>query len=682
LSPTLVNEFRFGWLGYHNTLTNELAYTRDVMKELKMPMLPVPPAAWGLPLITIQGFNTSTVGYLGDTQQGPFLTHDHTFQWVNNIAWTRGTHALKLGADIRRDRYNVEGNQGMRGNLQFQNQATGYGFSDFMLGYIATSSQAAQIAVAQLRATSQAYYVNDTWKVRPNLTVDFGMRYEFTPPWNSKGDSMINVVIPDNVIGQSNVPETVHPHPYLARDCAAYGQDSFYPSSSIVRFAPIVKTRCESGYGSTTLVHPDRKNWAPRLGIAWSPSSNWTLRLGGGMFYTQDQGNSYLDQARNAVGEVQINADFAIHDLTLDKPFGNNLDSSACGGLPSHLICNLIPGTLTRTDPNLRTAYILQYTLNIQRQLTQSTVLEVGYLGTQGHRLLTRAGYNAAVPSPTGSVQSRRPFPELGNIQSTSPIAESNYHSGTVQLTRRLSSGLSYTAGYTYSKAMDNSAGIFPANGVAPRQPQTGWCVQCEYARSDHDTRHRFVGSVLYELPIGRGRRLLQSGVASHIIGGWQLNSIFSKSTGFPLTVVSGTNRANTNITAGNQRPSAVPGVSPKLDKPSSSQWFNIEAFTLQPFGTYGDLGRNTMTGPGYFTWDFSTLKNFNLGESKNLQFRFECFNCANHPVFGDPNMVLTANRTTASGVPIPGTGTFGTITNTRSGITMRQLQLGLKIMF
>jgi hypothetical protein len=279
-------------------------------------------------------------------------------------------------------------------------------------------------------------------------------------------------------------------------------------------------------------------------------------------------------------------------------------------------------------------------------------------------------------------VQSRRPFPELGNIQSTSPIAESNYHSGTVQLTRRLSSGLSYTAGYTYSKAMDNSAGIFPANGVAPRQPQTGWCVQCEYARSDHDTRHRFVGSVLYELPIGKGRRFLQSGVASHIVGGWQLNSIFSKSTGFPLTVVSGTNRANTNITAGNQRPSAVPGVSPKLDKPSSSQWFNIEAFTLQPFGTYGDLGRNTMTGPGYFTWDFSTLKNFNLGESKNLQFRFECFNCANHPVFGDPNMVLTANRTTASGVPIPGTGTFGTITNTRSGITMRQLQLGLKIMF
>src|SRR5205814_7839106 len=129
------------------------------------------------------------------------------------------------------------------------------------------------------------------------------------------------------------------------------------------------------------------------------------------------------------------------------------------------------------------------------RQLTGSTVLEVGYLGTQGHRLLTRVTYNADLANPTGTVQSRRPFPEFANIQSTSPIASSNYHSGTLKLTRRLSSGLSYMASYTFSKSMDNSSGIFPANGVAPRQPSTGFCVQCEYGLSDQDTPHRFVGS-------------------------------------------------------------------------------------------------------------------------------------------------------------------------------------------
>ncbi len=680
LSPALVNEFRFGWLGYHNMALNELAFKRDVIKELNIPILDPPPAAWGVPEVPIQGFSTSTVGYLGDGLQGPFLTNDHTFQWVDNISWTRGSHSIKFGGDIRRDRYNVDGNQIMRGQFNVQNQATGYGFSDFMLGYIAASSQSPVLASVQLRGTSQAYYITDNWKVRKNLTVEVGVRYEYTQPWNSRGDSMTNTIIPDNVIFQANVPESQHPHPYLARDCSAYGQNSFYPPESIVRFDLSVKTVCDSSYGFSSLVHSDFTNWAPRLGIAWSPTSKWTLRLGGGIFYAQDQGNSYLDAARNLSGKIQINANFTTHDLTFQRPFGN-ASTTACGVPSPPFVCVTSPG-VTATDPNIRTAYVEQYTMNIQRQITDSTVLELGYLGSQGHRLLTRVGYNTAIPGTTGSVLSRQPFPEFSNIQDTIGIASSNYHSATIKLTRRLSKGLSYLASYTFSKSLDNSAGIFPANGTASRQPANGWCVSCEYARSDGDTPHRFVASILYELPFGRGKTFLNQGVTSALLGGWQLNSIITKSTGFPITVFSGTNRANSNTNAANQRPDSVPGASYKLDHQSTGEWFNIRAFSLPALGTNGNVGRNTVVGPGIFSWDFSTLKNFNFTERSYLQFRFECFNCANHPNFADPATSLSADRLDASGIPILGSGAFGTITSTRGGIDMRQLQFSLKLIF
>jgi hypothetical protein len=212
------------------------------------------------------------------------------------------------------------------------------------------------------------------------------------------------------------------------------------------------------------------------------------------------------------------------------------------------------------------------------------------------------------------------------------------------------------------------------------RQAANGWCWRCEYGLSDFDSRHRLVASVLYELPIGRGRQFLNHGIASYILGGWQLNSIVSKSSGFPLMLLDGVNQANTNV--GQDRPDAVAGVPWKLDNPTTGQWFNIKSVKLQQFGTFGNYGRNSVITPGVFVWDFSTLKNFNITESSYVQFRFECFNCANHPNFGDPGERISYNQRDANGFAIPGTGTFGVITNTRPGIDMRRLQFSLKLVF
>jgi hypothetical protein len=307
--------------------------------------------------------------------------------------------------------------------------------------------------------------------------------------------------------------------------------------------------------------------------------------------------------------------------------------------------------------------------------------LEVGYLGSQGHRLQRILVYNDACPSPTGASTAHTAFPEIGLMQLVAGVSKSNYHSGTLKLTRRLTNGLSYLASYTWSKSLDDGSGIRQSDVSFTTHPQNGWCVQCEYGLSDFDSRHRFVNSVLYELPVGKGKHFLQQGVASYILGGWQLNSIVSKSSGFPGQILVGLNQTNTVL--GNLRPDAVPGVTTKPEHPTTDEWFNIQAFRVQPFGShFGNVGRSTITAPGVFSWDFSTLKNFTLTERANLQFRFECFNCANHPVFGDPGKRMSANRIDADGFVIPGTGNFGQITSTRAGFDMRRLQFGLKLLF
>lgn len=681
LSPSLVNDARLSYMGFDDLSLTQLAYKENVNQELGIPLLaPVPPIAWGTLNVTITGFSA-----IGDNINSPYAANDRLFQWGDSLTWTRGAHTIKFGGDVRRDRYNALGGQVIRGNYVVQNQATGYGFSDYMLGYLQQSSAGATLGIAQLRSTSQDYYATDNWKILSNLSLEAGLRWEYKSPWSSRGDSFANIIVPFsgtvNNLAITNIPDSLHP--YLARDCAAYGQSSFYTPESLVRFAPGIQTECESGLG-TTLQRPDYNDWAPRLGLAWNPKTNWVVRAGAGIFYAQDEANTYFDTALNTAGKASASANLTTHNLTFDNPFGAG--SNACG-LPSPPYACISSPVLLGNEVDRRTPYVVQYELNVQHQFSGSTTLEVGYLGSQGHRLERALAYDDSYPSPTGSIASRSPFPEIHLIQMTAGVATSSYNSGTVKLTHRLSKGVSLLAGYTFAKSIDDGSGIRPSSGGvlngggASTQPQGGVCYKCDKALSDFDTRDRFVASVLYELPFGKGKTFLNRGIASYLLGGWQLNSIVTISTGFPIEILDGVNQANTTLS--NVRPDAVPGVSEQLAHPSTSEWFNVQAFQLQPFGShYGDVGRNTVIGPGIMDWDFSTLKNFSFTERSYLQFRFECFNCANHPNFGDPFNSLAADRTNAQGIPIPGTGTFGEITSTRPGIDMREMQFSLKLVF
>jgi hypothetical protein len=292
-------------------------------------------------------------------------------------------------------------------------------------------------------------------------------------------------------------------------------------------------------------------------------------------------------------------------------------------------------------------------------------------MGNQMRHLEALRAVNEATPGPTGSIASRSPFPEFGRIQLVDNGGYGNYNGLSAKLTRRYNAGLTYLIGYTWSKTMDTGSAIRTHDGDT-LFPQNSGCRTCEYGLSSFHTAHRLTASTLYDLPFGRGRaHNIENPVANALAGGWQISSIVTYQTGFPITMQYGRDQSNTG--AGFDRPNAT-GISPKRDNPTTEQFFNTLAFELQPFGSYGNVGRNTLIGPGIFRLDASMLKNFNFTESTYLQFRFEAFNATNHPNWGNPNNNIFDDRRYG------GNGNFGRITSTRGD--MRDLQLALKFVF
>ena len=270
--------------------------------------------------------------------------------------------------------------------------------------------------------------------------------------------------------------------------------------------------------------------------------------------------------------------------------------------------------------------------------------------------------------SATVAVTPRRPAPEFGNIQYLANVANANYNALSAKLTRRLSKGLTFLAGYTFAKSIDESSGPRPIAGDNVLTPQDGtdWREE-NRGRSSFDARHRFVISALYQLPFGKGHQYLSHGIASTLIGGWQIGSIYTFQTGLPFSISDGVDQSNTGET--HDLASVVAGQNWRISNPSPNEWFNTAAFTLQPKGTYGNSGRNIVTAPGINVLNSTLQKNFNFTERIFAQLRFEAFNTLNHPNFYLPNSTVTS-------------ASFGKITALQNNIDMRELQLSLKLVF
>lgn len=646
LKPTIVNEFRFGYNRFYNTQTQENAFGRNIVAEIGgVPGVAVPePVLYGSPGIAITGFT----GF-GDSTLSPNITRNHTFQWIDNLSINHGKHSVRLGVEFRRDRFNQTGNQFPRGNFTFTGASTqnpqstsnsGNGFADYLLGLQRTSEGSLGLAVAQLRAPRAYYYVDDSWKIKSNLTLSLGLRYEFSPPYTHKHDGLINT--------QVLAPFDPARRPTIVRA----GSGDFYEGMPF-RYASNVQIARDGRLGDA-LVTTDYNDFAPRIGLAYSPNDKWSIRSGFGMFYVQDIGNARYDMSRNLAARRNETANSDFPNLSLDSPFANL----------GTLVVNF--PLILSNNANRRTPYVLQYLLNVQRQLTKTAVIEAGYTGNEGHKLERFRNYNMPIPGP-GDVQSRRPYPELGVIQETDGVVNSNYHALAVKFQERMGNHLTSMVSYTFSKAIDTGSAIRTHGGDTDFAQDNYDIKKTARAVSNFDQKHRFVTSLLWEIPFGKGERWLNHGPAGYVLGNWQLGSIITYRTGLPFTMTNGFDDANVGGPGG-QYPNRT---SVPIDPPNGKdplRYFNPAAFSRIPPFTYGNVGRNTMIGPELFSWDFSTNKRFPLPlEGHELDFRFEAFNLPNRPNFGIPIASLSSSS-------------LAQITDTST--TMRQIQFSLKYVF
>jgi hypothetical protein len=651
-SATKVNEARFGISRMYNGIGQILQGlpAGDIARKFGFPGLlsQANSATWGVPSLRQLGGGMS--GW-GDASNGPYILQDAIFQGNDNFSWIHGKHSFRFGGELRRDRYNQLGNEFARGAFSFTGvtaaspaspQLNLYtSWASYMLGYPSSVDGSVEMAFEQMRGTSGALYIDDTYRVSPKVTLSLGLRWELVQPFLDKSGHETNVQIPYFSEESGNVANmALHPVEVRSGTGSYYdGLPFFYPGLQVAR----------DGRLSSRMYPGDPYNFAPRIGLAWNPSPKWSVRMGAGLFYVQDSGNSRFDLARAIGGRYTINANGTLPNLT----WTNYLSSGSS--------LNINGPFLYGVSNNLRTPRVYQWLLDVQHQLTESTMFEASYTGSIGRRL--EGLYNANEPlAGTSSIPSRLPFPEIGEAQVVYGDDKSNYNALSVRVQRRYSSGLTFQGAYTWSHSMDDASAIRGDTLV----PQNARCISCEYAPSAFDVKERFVLSIVYDLPFGKGKKFVNmGGVANEVIGGWQIGSIYSVQTGIPGYPTPGSDQSNTGIGQGRDRLNAT-GVSTVMSSPGPNMWFNTAAYSLEPFGTFGSAGRNSFRQPGRNDVDLTMLKNFRIREGHALQFRYEVFNSLNHPNWS------TANGTWGA--------TFGRITST--GIPMRQMQFGLKYNF
>ena len=696
VSPHVVNEARFGYSHFYNSTGLLSAFTHNVVDEIQIPGLSGgDPATWGIPSVGWSsgpaGTNSPIWSGFGDQGgDGPYVTTDPMWQIVDNIGWVRGKHSLRFGFEFSRQTFNQLGNQFSRGLFGFGPFATalksgapgsaslsgGDALADFLLGDIYTSSVSLAVANANYIRNVQAYYVDDTYKILPNLTISAGLRYEITPPWNDTYGNNFNINIPVMPkLGDiaTTYPQSQWPNYVRQGNCS---QADVYQGLAIRWITPLgPPVQCSNGLmPNGPLMDTHYTNFAPRLGISFSPTPRTVIRTGYGIFYTQDIGNAYFDMARNIAAryDAPTNADSATgvwSNSTLN--WGNAVPASSGG-----TTINVGPTIAFANAVSHKTSYTEQFLLNIQQQVGQEWSFEAGYQGAVSRHLYGFLSANAATPygyignGAATPVANRTPFANMRGIQFVHDWGSANYNAFSAKATRRFGNGFNLIASYTWAKSLDDTSGI-RNQGNDNLYPQINQCISCEYGRSAFDVKNRFVVSALYQLPIGPGKLVpvTNKGLVA-IIGGWQVGGIFTHQTGAVATPLLGAD--NSSIASpfgGFDRPNAT-GTSPYLsgNARSLNTWANKAAYVSAAPGFFGTVQRGSYTGPGHTNLDASLHKQFNMpyNEKHQLSIRFEAFNALNHPNWNNPNLRYTSS-------------TFGRIGGTGA---MRQLQLAAKYQF
>jgi Carboxypeptidase regulatory-like domain len=627
-STRLINEFRFG---FNRTAGGqELAVKGlDFAGPVGLQGVTTDPNKQGVPSFTISTFATVYGQPLSVLSR-----RDNTFQYVDNLTYTRGNHNLKFGGLFTRYQFNPQSDNRARGTFTYDGTLTKNAYSDFLLGLPNIS----QVGIGDVTMHGRSYllaaYAQDDWKVTTRLTINLGLRYEYLAP----------VTDTDGLISTLDLRDISHPR-FVATNT---DPQNFAPGVA-GRF-PLPLVSAEDAGLPSSLVIPTKGMFAPRFGFAWRPFDNdkTVVRGGYGIFYAHPSFNWPFQLKFNLPW-----LDLKLITNTAGVDVRNVLLAPAVGNTSAFAV-----------DPNFRIGYSQQWFLNIQRAITPDLLVEVSYIGNKGIRLMEVVSPNQPPPGP-GPQAPRRPIPQLGIFGYNQSRGRSNYHAMQWRLEKRATRGLVLTAQYTFAKSLGTNSTLNGSISEFPR-PQNSNNIDGDYGLSAFDHKHRFTANFVYLLPIGPGMRFLGStqGFLGKLLEGWQTTGIITLQDGVPITIRDGIDRSNTG--EGADRPDQI--GNPELPKSERTvqRYFNTGAFQLQAINTFGSAGRNTVRGPAFSNFDFSLIKSTKITESHRLEFRAEFFNIFNHPNFNIPDRTLTS-------------ATFGQI---NAAFTPRDIQFGLKYIF
>ncbi len=674
-STSVINEFTFAGnrsatlqaVPHDNTSPSALGFTNVNSDDA---------AGTAPPIIITQSFN------LGPSPQGPTKLHDVTFNWQDNVTLTRGRHNVKFGADIRRVRNNFDFDFDNNGVFDFGNDGsifTGSYLADFVGGFFDGYTQFSR-AVYGIRTTDWHFFGQDSWKVLPRLTLDFGMRYEYDSPLEDPHNEILG----------------------------------FFPGQQSTKFPgapPGILYPGDPGTPNRGLTYTDRNNFAPRFGFAWDVlgKAKLVMRGGFGIFYDLEDGalNEQFggeapfgqvtqffptDYTGVAPGSDPMADPFTPNGLTNPYPTGGVVGSTF--GVPAIQFAYVV-------DPHFRTPYSENVNFGLQYQVTEDTMIEADYVGSFSRKAVATTDPNAPVQSIMQQQLNNGGFINLDCARPLAGCADptdpNSSPTGVLQLFTDLSSGTSSSnqfqftvdkrfshdfnirGAYTFAHTIDDQSG-FRYNNSVYTDP---FNHRFDRGSANFDIRQRLVISGIWKLPFGRVLRNSNRTLRT-IASDWEASGIAAFQGGTPFTIFSNSNSSQENIfldradqigpiqyfPARSLRtfdPSTANCMGAPLERPANF-FFNPNSFDCQnvPLFSFGNSGRNILRGPGINNFDLSVGRTFKVGEGKTIEFRSEFFNAFNHAQFFNPDH---------SG----GSGTFGQLTQARDP---RIMQFALKFYF
>ena len=597
LGPNLFNDFR---IGYHRV-------NFDTVNDFLVNNLTSTGANLGIPGFDgdvkfnnpgIPSINISAFAGLGGGGTN-WYQFDTTFQAANVLAYTRGSHSIRTGFDLRRLATGRRAANDPRGRFDFTGDMTGHAVADFMLGLARTVIPPSDQIQGHVGGWRNGLFVNDVWQATRDLTLSLGLRYELNTPVQTYAglasmlDEDFNTIIP-----------------------------SSFPAEGF------------------EFHEPNYKDIAPRLGATYRLNAKTVLRAGYGIYYNPNQMNSFTFLTNNPpiAAVATFSSDPLNPTLSLEQPFG----VVGPGGPPDMI-------SPTRHLPNARKN---QWSFDVQRELWSGTALDVQYVGSNTSHL-DRSFFNNTPQPGEGAVDPRRPNPRFRSRRIIQNDLIADYDAVSVIFRRRMSQGLQADVHYTWSRTRDMAT---DSNGGG--QTMNNYDIWADYGPASWDVPHRFVASYLYEVPFLKDS---SQPILKHVVAGWQVGGVTTLQSGLPINVTIAADRANIGI-SGLQRPDLV-GAVPKLNCQKSPtnrdliDCFDPSAFAMPAQFTFGNAPRNVLRGPKSVITDLSMAKNIAVSQNMRLQVRLEIFNAFNNVNYGQPNAIFgsaTFGRISATSTTYP----------------------------